>query len=468
MKAAVLIANLLKRIGIDRDVGYTLLANGWPALAGPLTLLLLTRFLSPNELGFYYISASVLAGLVLFELGLSSVLLQVASHEWAHLHWTPEGLLAGDARAKSRLSSLLRTSLVWYAVAAVLMGVIVLPGGFFYFRLHFPPSTHVGWQVPWLWTAFITVISLVLTPVWSILQGCGLVAPVSALRFRQAALGYLGQWTMLFLGLGLFAAPLFLTVSLAYGGGWLARHKGRFLRDMVARPAPGAAVMSWRREVWPFQWKIALSGLSSYVISQTFLPALLAARGPAAVGQLGLSLSIMTTVGGVAMTWLVAKCSPFGVLIAHREWERLDREFFATLWRSTAVVSLGVMGVWGLALLLRLENYPLGGRLLAPLPLGLLAAATVLNHLVAAEALYLRVHKEEPFLVLSLIVAASIGLCNALLAVPLGATGLMLGYFLVYLTVGLGGGTWIFVQKRRLWHQDLPLMDPLPQEEALL
>ncbi len=54
---------------------------------------------------------------------------------------------------------------------------------------------------------------------------------------------------------------------------------------------------------------------------------------------------------------------------------------------------------------------------------------------------------------LSLLVAALMGVCNLLLAAPLGATGLMLGYFLVYLTVGLGGGTWIFVQKRKLWHQ---------------
>ena len=455
-----MIVTLLKRVGIDRAVGNTLLANGWPALAGPLTLLLLTRFLSPNELGFYYTSSSVLAGMILFELGLSSVLLQISSHEWAHLEWTPQGLLGGNARAKSRLASLLRTSLLWYTVAAVLMGLIVLPGGFFYFRLHFPPSTHVGWQFPWIWTALVTVAAMVLTPIWAILQGCGLVAQVSALRFRQAVLGSLGQWTMLGLGVGLYAAPVYGTLTLFYACGWVLRHKREFMREMTARSAPGQDAMDWRQEVWPLQWKIALSGLSSYIIFQTFYPALLAARGPAAVGQLGLSMGVMQAVAGVAMTWLVTKCSPFGVLIAQREWGRLDREFFSTLWLSTGVVVLGVLSVWGLAVGLRLLGYPLGQRLLEPLPLGLLAAATVINHLVGAEALYLRVHKQEPFLVLSLTVAVLIGLSNLLLAAPLGVTGLMLGYFLVYLVVGLGGGTWIFVQKRHQWHQPVPVSKP--------
>ena len=448
-----MIANLLRRAGINRDVGTTLLSSGWTTLAGPLTLVLLTHFLSANDLGFYYAASNVLASLVLFELGLSSVLLQVTSHEWAHLHWSPEGLLTGDARAKSRIASLLRVSTVWYGAAAALVTVLIVPGGFLYFRRFFPPDTHVAWQIPWLWMALTSIGGMILMPVWAILQGCGLIAETALVRLRQGVLGNLGQWSVLALGGGLYAAPLLMTINLAYSCGWLARHKGEFLREMLKPATATQEVIDWRTEVWPFQWRIALSGLSSYVIFQTFIPALLAARGPAAVGQLGLSLGVMQAVSGIGMTWLVTKCTPFGVLIAQKNWEQLDREFFPTLWRSTAVVVLGTALVCILAAVLRHAGYTIGQRLMAPLPLGLLAAATVVNHVVGAEAIYLRVHKEEPFLVLSLLVAALMGVCNLLLAAPLGATGLMLGYFLVYLTVGLGGGTWIFMQKRKLWHQ---------------
>lgn len=39
----------------------------------------------------------VLALQVVFELGMSYVVMQFASHEMAHLFWTPQGTLDGDA-----------------------------------------------------------------------------------------------------------------------------------------------------------------------------------------------------------------------------------------------------------------------------------------------------------------------------------------------------------------------------------
>ncbi len=45
--------------------------------------------------------------------------------------------------------------------------------------------------------------------------------------------------------------------------------------------------ISWRREVWPFQWKIAVSWLCDYFIFQLFTPVLFAFRGPVEAGQDG-------------------------------------------------------------------------------------------------------------------------------------------------------------------------------------
>ena len=453
-----LIVSLLKKIGIDRAVGFTLLANGWSTLSGPVTLLLLTRFLTPVEQGFSYTFAGVLSATVLFELGLSYVILQTTSHEWALLEWTPAGLLAGDERAHGRISSLLRTSLIWYSVISALVALIILPAGLLFFghygKLQTPPGVHVAWQAPWVWLTLISVSSILTAPLMAVLEGCGLVAQISALRMRQNILGSFGLWLALALGGGLYAAPVNGTIILLCTMEWVWRQKRGFVRDMLARPKGDAAVhtMNWRQEVWPFQWRIALSGISSFVIFQMFTPILFAAHGPVAAGKLGLSLSIMQTLGGIAMSWLVTKAAPFGALIAQREWGRLDREFFPALWQSAVVITIGVIVFWGLATALHHINHPISRRLLDPWPLLLLGTATIAIHFVSAEALYLRVHRQEPFLGLSLTVAALIGLGNILLSKPFGAVGMMWNYFLVYLIVGVGGGTWIFVQKRRAWH----------------
>src|SRR4051812_22559277 len=80
--AALAIQNLRLRlaravalVGIDRPVLHTLLGRGWSLVAGPVTLLLITRFLSPEQQGYFYTFGSLAALNVFFELGLSYVLM---------------------------------------------------------------------------------------------------------------------------------------------------------------------------------------------------------------------------------------------------------------------------------------------------------------------------------------------------------------------------------------------------------
>src|ERR1700712_5391903 len=74
-----------RSLGLDRAVVFTILARGWSSLAGIATLLLIARFLSSAEQGYYYTFGSLVALQMLFELGFSFVILQMASHESAHL-----------------------------------------------------------------------------------------------------------------------------------------------------------------------------------------------------------------------------------------------------------------------------------------------------------------------------------------------------------------------------------------------
>ena len=447
---------LLQRAGIDRAVGFTILGRGWNALAGLVTLLLMTRFLSPVEQGFYYTFSGFLGATILFELGLSFVILQFASHEWAKLEWTDAGILTGDPEAKTRLALMLQVSLRWYCVLALLIVATLLPAGLLFFRQHTPPGVSVSWQLPWIWISTVTAGTLALSPLLAALEGCGLVAEIAALRARQSVASSLLLWLFLCLHGGLYAAPLPGLVMMAFSGSWLWGRKRAFLRDILAygkaAQADGNAVFRWRTEIWPFQWRIAFSGVSSYFIFQLFTPVLFATHGAVAAGQMGLSLSITGAIASLALSWLSTKSQPFGTLIAARNWAKLDGIFFPTLWRSWTVAALGGAVFWGTAWFFRHQGYPLSERLLPPLPLGLLTATTVLNHVVGAEALYLRAHKQEPFLALSVGTAALIALCDIVLVRPYGAVGMMLGYFVINLVGGLGVGTGIFITKRRQWH----------------
>src|ERR1700687_450628 len=116
-------------LGLDRAVGFTVLARLWSSAAGLVTVALIARFLSPAEQGYYYTFGSLIALQIVFELGFSFVILQMASHERAHLTFSPSGLISGDAVAHARLASVLQKTLRWYTSAALLLAIFLLTAG---------------------------------------------------------------------------------------------------------------------------------------------------------------------------------------------------------------------------------------------------------------------------------------------------------------------------------------------------
>ncbi len=448
------VRRLAARLGVNRAVAFTLLANGWSAASGIVTLLLLAGRMTRDERGFYYTFSGFLNATILLELGLAYVILQFASHERARLEWTPAGLLVGDPSAKARLASLLRMSLRWYGAVAVLIALTVLPAGLVFFGHYTPGGMTVAWRWPWAAVALVGAFSMLLNPVLAVVEGSGRVTEVARLRAASNVASSVTLWLALWLRGGLYAAAVCGLTVLVWGGAWLWHTQRAFLADLLAERSAASVPLSWRGEVWPFQWRIALSGVSSYVIFQMFNPVLFATHGPAAAGRMGLSLSAMGAISALALAWMTTKLPAFGGLIARRDWAGLDSLFFPTLWRSSAVALVCAAAFWGGALGLRRLGLPVGSLLLTPLPLGLLAATSVINHLVGALGLYLRAHKKEPLLGLSLTVAGLVGLSNLLLVRPYGATGMMAGYFAITLLVGLGGGTWLFAQRRREWHTE--------------
>ena len=133
-RLAQALGRLAQTLGVDRAVAFTVLARAWSSLAGIGTLLLIARYLTPAEQGFYYTFYSLVALQIVFELGFSTVILQVASHEAAHLEIAPDGVVTGPPEPHSRLADVLQKSVRWYTVGAVLMAATLIPVGLAFFR----------------------------------------------------------------------------------------------------------------------------------------------------------------------------------------------------------------------------------------------------------------------------------------------------------------------------------------------
>jgi len=253
---------------------------------------------------------------------------------------------------------------------------------------------------------------------------------------------------------GLFSPAMMILGQATVGSTFLLTSPRRRLLKSLFRFPVGEHNVGWRREIWPFQWRIAISWLCGYFTYQLFNPVLFAYQGPIVAGRMGMSLSIVSSIGAVAIAWMNTKASPFGNLIARGEIAALDKLFFRTLWQSTLLLAAGALA-FILVLLIVVSRFPkFGLRVLPPWAVALLLLTTIMTHVVFSEALYLRAHKREPFLLLSVIGAILLATATLLLGRFWGANAVTVGYFMITAAFGLPWGTYVFLTKKREWHNE--------------
>ncbi|HZU30204.1 MAG TPA: hypothetical protein VFB79_03760 [Candidatus Angelobacter sp.] len=438
------------RIGIDKPIAFTIMARVWASVAGLITLILIARFLTPAEQGYYYTFGSLVALQIVFELGFSFVILQMASHERAHLTISADEEIEGDPVAHARLASVLQKAVRWYTSAAVLLAIFLILAGSHFFAAHRQPGPPVHWRLPWYATAIAAAITFQIDPVLSFMEGCGYVANVARVRFTQAAFGNLLAWGALVSHQGLFTPAMMIAGNVCMASFWLFRRRKLLLG--LLRYKVGHYGIHWGTEVWHFQWRIAVSWLCGYFIFQLYNPVLFAYKGAVIAGQMGMSLTLCAALQSISISWINTKAPRFGAFIARREYADLDNLFFRAVKQSFSVCTAGALVAWCVDLYLNWAHFRLAHRILDPLPLGILLLNTMLNNLINAEALYLRAHKQEKFLLNSVLGALLVGCSTYFLGKTYGPIGIATGSLMVAIFMGLPLGTYTFIKYRRLWH----------------
>jgi hypothetical protein len=434
--------------GLDAAIAFTLAARLASIAGSTVTVLLIVRLLSPIEQGYYYTLLSLISLQTVFELGFSFVVQQLAAHECVDLQFDAQGGVSGDPEAHARLASTLKLTLHWYTRAAVAMGLTLTPLGMIFFARHAAAGgAPVAWQGPWLTAVAACAVGLWCSPYYSFLEGCGQVRAVAAMRVGQALTTSAFAWAPMLLGRGLYAPAMAIAGNAAAGVVFLFRRR-LLLHGLLRHTACGAPI-DWIGEVWPFQWRIAVSWTCSFLTAQIFVPLLFALRGAVAAGQMGMSLSVTGYITVLALAWTSTKTTPFARMIARREFRSLDRLFLRTLGQSLRVFGLMALAAYAAACLLPAALPRLASRMVSPQLFALLVLGAGANCAAQGLATLLRSFKSEPFLLQSLTVAAlTLGLA-VLTAARWGTAGAALSYVVANALFGLPFAGSIFVRARR-------------------
>ena len=151
----------------------------------------------------------------------------------------------------------MRKATWWYLGIAVAVASLVLEAGFHLFAVE---GVGVDWRAAWVLTVGTTAGTLLVTPALMTLNGLNEVAATARLGAVTFVVATLATWGLLVAGWGLMAGAIASALGLATTIGWLAIYRGRLLLDLWRTPRAGPGV-SWWSDVWPVQWRIAVSWL---------------------------------------------------------------------------------------------------------------------------------------------------------------------------------------------------------------
>jgi hypothetical protein len=432
------------RLGIDRALAWVIVGRAWGLAAAPVTIFLIGTCLTPQQQGYYYTITNLLSMTMFFELGLGGWITRFASYEMARLCWSPEGYLTGEPWARERLSSLFRFSIRWYFAASFVLFIIVFPVGVFFFRTQAGSET-ISWQAPWLLAVLISSGNMALLPLFALLEGCGLVAQMVALFFARNLAGNTLLWASLGLGLGLVSSPALLAGGFLMSCIYLSQ-KRHALLDLWHSEVSASYSFDWTKELLPLQWRTALTHIFGYFAWQTANPILFKVAGAEEAGRLGISLNLAAMLHAFGMAWLNTKVPQMGTLMGHGDKTALHRLFTTSAIQAMIVLTVGSALALVCIIVMQVYQYPLGARFLPPRDLALVLVWNWLITLQYAFTVYVRTHKQEPFVTQMIFFGLLMPPTCYFTATIWHTTGMVVGMLAIALTFGVGW-TWLIFLK---------------------
>lgn len=451
-----ILLKIFQKLGMDKAIAFTSGNGVVNAIIGVVSVLIVTTCITKEEQGYLYTFNSVMAIKVFFELGFTGIITQYVAHEHAHLKWADDGInLEGDEKYRSRLSSLLHFCVKWYSVIAIVYFVALQVSGISFFST-FGKEDNVSWMIPWIFISFFSMIGLFTAPFFSFTKGLGLVTEMAEMGFYVTIISTLVSWACFIYGLSLYSIIFSQFVGTLYSFYYFFHH--HLFRVIVGIwRIKVTERVSYMQEIFPQQWRIAMSWISGYFIFNFMNPVVFATSGAVAAGQMGMTVNILNQIRGFSMAWIGTKVPLMSRLIALKEYFQLDRNFKKTVMQELFVAVSLLLLFWLCIFVLRFTQFSVNGRILSErfldyLPMLLMTIPVIAQMLNDNLATYLRCHKKEPYLLKSICIGL-LSVCYILICSKyFGLIGICTGYCIIFTCISLPWGIFIFMRKRKEWH----------------
>lgn len=412
----------------NRDITNTILANVAKLFTGPITMILIPLFLTKETQGYWYTFASLSALSIFADLGFTSIVIQFAAHEFAHLKFSANGQFEGEEIYFNRIASFFRFISKWALMVVIFTFPIIFIIGFFIIR---GDASKINWTLPWTIYVLSSGIIFFVNIILAFFEGCGNIAKVQKIRFLTT-IGYFVVTTIcLISGLNLYSLALGATINglllLAFSAYYFSTPIFQLLYVKIIR-------YGWHKEVFNLLWKYAISWSSGYFIFQLFTPVAFKFYGAEVAGQVGITLTMITAIFSFSTIWMYVVIPKINMYVSLKQWEQLNILFKKQSKRTYLTFLIG-----GFTCLLILNAIPISWgykeRFLPTLNVALLLIGWLSQVFVHCWAIYLRSNKEEPLVIVTLFEGIYVGISTIIIAIILPYNYLFAGFISSYLFI---------------------------------
>lgn len=427
----------------DKNLINTALNQLYKLISGPMMLLFIPLFLTQEEQGYWYTFTSLAALAIFADLGFSNIILQFAAHEFAFLRFKRNGEIEGDYVHLRKLADFFRFSVKWLGVIVSIVFPLIILYGFYFINLK--EDENITWRIPWLIYAFSSAIVFVYSSLLYFFEGCNSVAKVEFIRFKISLITSTIVLIGLFFEIKLYALALSLLISFLYGLFMLYKNFNIAMRQLwkISREQ----YYSWKKEFFNLIWRYALSWCSGYFIFQIFVPLSFNYYDSIFAGKVGLSNSIWLAVMSISNIFLVAKTPYINMLISKKMWLELDITLKNIFIKLIGTYILGLISFFVLYITLYNKIF-IFQRLLDKYTMLMLSVCWLLQLIVNFMAVYLRAHKKEPLMYVSIFCAVYVSISTFFIVNNYPNEYLFLGFLTSFIFV-LPISIYIFYLQRK-------------------
>jgi O-antigen/teichoic acid export membrane protein len=397
-KKLTIIKRLVSILGVDKPIFYTVLGVGWSSIAGVIGIFFIIKYLTIVEQGYWYTFLSLGALTVFAELGFTTIITQFISHEYAHLTEI-DGRLYGEEYRLDRTVSLVKFSFKFYLVITLVAFVLLSIIGLIFLMTS---TKNVQLLMAWVLYSFTGAFMLLVSLFGSILKGFNKVEGVQKIITLTGFASTIVIWYALYASFSLWALAIGGIVNIILSL-ILFFSSSRTLWSQIFR-SKVTGKYNWLKETLPLQWRYALSWTSGYFIFQFMVPVAMFYVGAATAGKLGLALVMVRTLQSMASSWGMTKVPHFNILVAQKKRNELDNLFNTIQWQSLFMyIIVSIAFILIVIFIFPIINW--NTRILPVDQIIILLLAEGVNLIIFNWAYYLRSHKQEPFMRISVLSA---------------------------------------------------------------